>query len=1005
MRTRGSIKTGTYVCMPTEQGGALLATKRLVIGRVVTDHRDEGGWDDNVKVKLMKPLPLHRGEPSPLGDKLWSLLRIRVPKECDGDGSACDALRGGQARGLLYADCEGGPELMTTASRLLEIKVVEIPLTKSASVGQDGMSTTARLVQLDEDLDAGGAHGIWNAGWIEDGETQTTFDFPERDGVIGLGAAEERGWATDWTAWGDLVRQQEHRRERGLRTTLLAISDGSVLGKGFSASSTYGWVCYALATEEHTGERKETGPGADRGHVMAGGGKVAGPPEWTSSTRAEATGLLAALMGIITAGWQGDIELRLDNDSAVGRAGGLVLEAASDSRTGTGDEDLPEQVLRDAMTIENSDIWTEFVSWRDEVRRTGARVRVVWHPGHPERRKAADRSDWNQDDHAIFLADEIADAMHSIPEQPRQPTQWSHQPAWNLQWRGTTQIGCIAQRLHDAVRTEQLASYLQGTGLGKGADGGWLIPELISRTIARKEGTLGRRVHRAKVVASILGTKYTQHRRNGLGEDDDPMCRLCGNCLETDNHVLWECTHRGPAKVRRELVKAVNQKWREAGLGQRELTVARLLWAMNEEDAVLCKSTSDIRFALGPDCEDEATRLTDLLIGHTLDATGMALERNGIFGKGWIELLADMGLGRPAALDALVAVASVLQGQDGTIAVWEAFTGSIEGASAAVLCETDESATPFMSWAVDVRALLRQLSTQEDEPYRALSRMVAAGMTAGDREEFGELVQGWLVLQEIDDDTKLDWADSLPDAVLRAMAHVTGSRQRRGLKQIRALDIARADAKVAAEERRTRQGLSVVTGQGTKRFKGGAAVGGMRTKHPRQDVARGTDELSKRSCTRHKAAKTKRVQGGVGGQGKRSKKDTRADKRTNEDDESGCRDSKRRNETTTAPKRKQEDANAAGTAEVTAIGAGDEGARGEEGNKRPYSRSTAGKHDRDEEEATERGARRTRSHSRQEATRRARDETGGEEEQTSKDKRHRNTRERCSVGTSQQEPD
>jgi ribonuclease HI len=473
------------------------------------------------------------------------LLRIRVPKDCDDDGNACDALRGVQARGLLFADCAGGPELTTTASRLLEIKVVEIPLVKSASVGQDGMSTTDRLVQLDEDLDAAGAFEVWNAGWIDDEVARTTFDFPDRDAVIGLEAATERGWATDWTAWGDLVRQQERRREQGQRTTLLVISDGSVLGKNFSASSTYGWICYAVDTEECEDRRKETGPGANRGYVMAGGGKLAGPPEWTSSTRAEATGLLAALMGIITAGWQGDIELRLDNDSAVGRAGGLVLEAASDSRAGAGDDDMPEQVLRDAMTIENSDIWTEFVSWRDEIRRTGARVRVVWHPGHPERRKAADRSDWSQDDHAIFLVDEIADAMHSIPERPRQPTQWSHQPAWNLQWRGTTQLGCIAQRLHDAVRTEQLASYLQGTGLGKGADGGWLIPELISRTIARKEGTLGQRVHRAKVVASILGTKYTQHRRNGLGDDDDPMCRLCGSCLETDNHVLWECTHRG----------------------------------------------------------------------------------------------------------------------------------------------------------------------------------------------------------------------------------------------------------------------------------------------------------------------------------------------------------------------------------------------------------------------------------------------------------------------------
>ena len=99
--------------------------------------------------------------------------------------------------------------------------------------------------------------------------------------------------------------------------------------------------------------------------------------------------------------------------------------------------------------------------------------------------------------------------------------------------------------------------YLQGTGLGVGADTEWAIPELISRTIGQKEDTLKLRVHRAKVVSSILGTKYTQHRRNGLEVGDDPMCRLCGVHFETDNHALWESTHPDVALARRVLTKAV----------------------------------------------------------------------------------------------------------------------------------------------------------------------------------------------------------------------------------------------------------------------------------------------------------------------------------------------------------------------------------------------------------------------------------------------------------------
>ena len=149
-----------------------------------------------------------------------------------------------------------------------------------------------------------------------------TFDFSDLDTVIGMKAAEDAGWGLDRGAWGSLLALADERRGRGLRTTLMLLSDGSVQGKGFDASSSYGWVSYAAAFPDSK-QLERTCVEAAGGYLLAGGGRVAGPPEWTSSTRAEATGLLAALMGAITAGWQDDIELRLDNDTAVGRGGGL----------------------------------------------------------------------------------------------------------------------------------------------------------------------------------------------------------------------------------------------------------------------------------------------------------------------------------------------------------------------------------------------------------------------------------------------------------------------------------------------------------------------------------------------------------------------------------------------------------------------------------------------------------------------------------------------------------
>lgn len=138
-------------------------------------------------------------------------------------------------------------------------------------------------------------------------------------------------------------------------------------------------------------------------------------------------------------------------------------------------------------------------------------------------------------------------------------------------------MGQLAKRVAGAVRAEQLAEYIQDAGVGPGTDTSWVIPELLARTIGRRDGDLQGRVHRAKVVADILGTKHTRQRRNGLEEGEDTMCRLCGDALETDSHVLWECVHPALTNVRVALSKKVYTKWRGAGMGTEEIAVASLL--------------------------------------------------------------------------------------------------------------------------------------------------------------------------------------------------------------------------------------------------------------------------------------------------------------------------------------------------------------------------------------------------------------------------------------------
>ena len=118
--------------------------------------------------------------------------------------------------------------------------------------------------------------------------------------------------------------------------------------------------------------------------------------------------------------------------------------------------------------IENADIWTEFVAWRDRHTSTGAKVRIQWHPGHLERRNK--KADWSAEDRAIFVADQLAEAAHEEPAAPRSLTAWSHQATWKLHWRGEELAGSVTKRLEEIVRTEQLAAYIQSVGIGPGTD-------------------------------------------------------------------------------------------------------------------------------------------------------------------------------------------------------------------------------------------------------------------------------------------------------------------------------------------------------------------------------------------------------------------------------------------------------------------------------------------------------------------------------------------------------
>ena len=812
-RTRGSIRLGSVVCFPSMQMGAVLVDDEhdaITLGRVVSDECGLHSWQDYIKVVILRKIDPKSPDSTDILVAHSHALRLDLP--CAHSVSTRHH-SAHQHRGALYAQLSH--EVVNTfplrAADVLEVKVAEIGLA-SPIVFPDGMESTL-LLQLDEELDLADAAEIWAESPVPTSHDHETFEFDDRTQVVGISSAHHMGWASDYDVWAQQLAVECSRRRLGLGTTLLVISDGSMVGEGFEAVSTYGWLCYGISLDHDSSHTSGclTGPLVPLGRSLHGGGMVDGPPEWSSSTRAEATGLLAALMGVMLAGWKGDIQLRLDNDPAVQRSGGLThIDNENQGSSPTPGTSLD---LENRIAIQDSDIWTEFAAWRTKHSRLGT-VEVVWHPGHPEVRKRRDRSNWDTHDHAIFTADAIAGDMHKLPQSPtsphspsRAPTEWSHSPTWQLYYRGAKQVGCIARRLKDAVRTEQLGEYLQAAGIGKGTDSQWLVPELLARNIGRKEGDLRHKVHRAKVAACILGTMYTQHRRNGLTPHQDVMCRLCGVALETDSHVLWECPHPAVASVRRDLSKAVRSIWRKSGLSDANWAVARALWALKADGTARSNTVPDLHTALAGAATSSIVRLEGALIGHTLDPTGLFVDRAGFFGNGWLSLLADLGLDRPLALNTLTSVSNLLQGTQGTFAVWSAFSavvGTEVGIHPTDTAVSDSGSEEFDLWRQSTRAQLRHDQVEHDLPYRILARMATRSITDQDRDLFMGTVSDWqqsLTFIECYRDA-MAWAADLAEAIENVGLIVTEARQSRGAALVSARDIARADAKDKSEARR-----------------------------------------------------------------------------------------------------------------------------------------------------------------------------------------------------------
>jgi hypothetical protein len=186
-RARGAIRLGAYVCVPMMQRTEGV-NGSLALAVIVADDSGSNQWEDKVAVKILRPIYTGANDDS---EVLRRLPKLPI-KEPVGGGERAHGLRvGAVAAGSVFALQARDTVVYFRADELLEVKVVETHLDKVFEI--DDETSAAVIVQLDEDILVEDAVTIWNLPrmGIETGDE--TFDFEQRDDVIGLRAAADRG--------------------------------------------------------------------------------------------------------------------------------------------------------------------------------------------------------------------------------------------------------------------------------------------------------------------------------------------------------------------------------------------------------------------------------------------------------------------------------------------------------------------------------------------------------------------------------------------------------------------------------------------------------------------------------------------------------------------------------------------------------------------------------------------------------------------------------------------
>ena len=141
----------------------------------------------------------------------------------------------------------------------------------------------------------------------------------------------------------------------------------------------------------------------------------------------------------------------------------------------------------------------------------------------------------------------------------------------------------LREQVMTAVRVEKLGSYVDSVRIGREGTGEWVDRELMGAVLGRLRGELKLKAFRAKCVSLRLPTQGEKLLRGEIEAGQEQLCRVCGQELETQSHVLWGCQGRAVAAARREVVNRLRVMWREGGLSLDGIQEVEALWKLDGE--------------------------------------------------------------------------------------------------------------------------------------------------------------------------------------------------------------------------------------------------------------------------------------------------------------------------------------------------------------------------------------------------------------------------------------